>query len=420
MKPIAKIKREVYVPWRQGAGAPGVSVCYLGAGLRRQESRSTEEASDWGSEYRRVRTSEDNGKTWSDWTHERQNWPAKDGFVREEGPIAFCYDPAGGRTVRFIFQRFLIGEGGAEAIQRRWKTGGQTFFDHAYWQSSDDDGRTWTALRQLCYEKGPSLGPSGAPTEEFLRANQMYAGYAATPARNGTIVFPVAESPVEISDRGRKEMVHGVRCFIGKWDPRAGDYSWEVSQPVAVPHRISGRGLQEPAIAELKDGRLFLEMRGSTEAVEPEWKGKTEAPGRRWISLSEDGGRTWSAVTDLRYETGEQFYSPGSLSRLLRHNRTGRLYWFGNITPTPPEGGLPRYPLYIAEVDESIPALRKDTLTIIDDYDREHDSPKIQLSNFSVLEDCETGEIELYMTRLGERASHWLHADAYKYSITLL
>ena len=37
-----------------------------------------------------------------------------------------------------------------------------------------------------------------------------------------------------------------------------------------------------------------------------------------------------------------------------------------------------------------------------------------------VFENRETGEIELYLTRYGERASHRTHADAYKYTITLL
>ncbi|MBI3919970.1 MAG: exo-alpha-sialidase [Armatimonadetes bacterium] len=417
--PIVTVNREVCIPWTEGHGAPNLSVRYLGKGLRREESRGYEEASDWGSEHYRVRTSEDNGRTWSDWIPVRGNWPSREGLVKSEYPSACCHDPASGRIVQSVFQRFLIGEEGAEAIQRRWRTGQQTYFDHGYWQTSSDEGRTWTDPRQRRYEEGPCLAPGETPSEEYLRTNQMYAGYTAIATREGTILFPVAESPVAITDRGQSETVHGVRCFIGKWNPEAEDYCWEVSQPITVPHRISGRGLQEPDIAELKDGRLLLEMRGSSVAVEQEWKGKTESPGRRWISLSSEGGRTWSMVTDLRYDTGEQFYSPSSLARLLRHSRTGKLYWFGNITPTPPDGGLPRYPLYMAELDETIPAIRKHTLTVIDDYDRGHDSAKIQLSNFGVLEDRETGVIELYMTRYGERESHWLHADAYKYTITL-
>ena len=418
MPRIADIRREVYIPHSEKRGAPCLVVRYISKGLRREETLGYEIASDW-SEGHQVRASEDNGRTWSDWQPVRATWPVKDGFSREEGPVAWCYDPASDRTVRFVFQRYLAGEG-AEAIQRLWRTGKQTFFDHNLWQVSDHDGINWSVPQQLRYEDGPFLAPGASPTEEYLRTNQMYGSYGAIATREGTIIYPAAGVPMEIADRGQKEVVDGVLCFIGKWNAAERAYAWEVSEPVAVPHRISGRGLAEPAIAELADGRLLLEMRGSTLAIQKEWKGKTESPGRRWISLSEDGGRTWSAVTDLRYDTGEQFYSPSTLAMLLRHSRTGKLYWFGNITPTPPEGNLPRYPLYVAEVEETIPALKKDTLTVIDDYDPEHDSPKIQFSNFKLLEDRETGEIELYMTRYGERAEHWLHAAAYKYVLTLV
>ena len=77
-------------------------------------------------------------------------------------------------------------------------------------------------------------------------------------------------------------------------------------------------------------------------------------------------------------------------------------------------------PVYIVEVDERVPALRKDTLTVVDDRDPDTDTDALQPSNFYVFENRETGEIELYLIRYGERASHWTHADAHKYTITLL
>ncbi|PKO20350.1 MAG: hypothetical protein CVU38_20590 [Chloroflexi bacterium HGW-Chloroflexi-1] len=69
-------------------------------------------------------------------------------------------------------------------------------------------------------------------------------------------------------------------------------------------------------------------------------------------------------------------------------------------------------------MDESIPALKKDTLTVIDDRNPNSDTETVQLSNFSMFENRETGEIELYLTRYGERPD-WRMADAYKYTITL-
>ncbi len=418
MGDIATIDRQVYLANEGDRRAPAVSVRYVGSGVRREERLSFEVASDW-CEAHRVRTSEDNGRAWSEWETVEGTGTTDNGMDWELIPFATCHDPVSGRTVRFLFLRHLFGAG-AEAIQEHFRTGKQTMFDHNYWQMSADDGRTWSEPAQLCFEDGPVLGVSDTPTQEQLEANQMYGGYDALPTREGTIIYASAGVPHLLREGEVEELVHGLRCFIGRWDESAQTYVWEVSEPVAVPHTISGRGLAEPTIAELTDGRLLLEMRGSTVAIEPEWKGKTTAPGRRWFSVSSDGGRTWSPVTDLRYDTGEQFYSPSTFSKLLRHSRTGKLYWVGNITPEPPDGNLPRHPLQIAEVDEAGPALRRDTVTVIDDYHPETDGPQLQLSNYCVFEDRETGDIEMYMTRLGENAEHWLIASAYKYTIRLL
>jgi hypothetical protein len=162
-------------------------------------------------------------------------------------------------------------------------------------------------------------------------------------------------------------------------------------------------------------------MRGSNVALQSDpWKGKVESPGHKWMSTSRDGGRTWSPVTDLRYDTGEPFYSPAAFAKMLRHRGTGKLYWFGNITPNPPDGNRPRYPLYIAEVEEFTPALKKETLTVIDDRDPEKDPEAVQFSNFDVFEHPETGHIELYMTRYGETPGNTWTANAYRYAIILL
>ena len=140
------------------------------------------------------------------------------------------------------------------------------------------------------------------------------------------------------------------------------------------------------------------------------------------MSLSEDGGMTWSPVTDLRYDTGEQFYSPASISKTLRSSKTGKLYYFLNISDTPPEGNDPRYPLQVAQIDEEKGALIKDTVTVIDDRNPLTDSEHLSLSNFGLLEDRETHMVELTMTRLGAKGpvpDLW-EADTYKYLIDFI
>src|SRR6185295_20258873 len=131
--------------------------------------------------------------------------------------------------------------------------------------------------------------------------------------------------------------VGGVTCFLGTWNKRKNDYDWTHSEPVFVPIRVSTRGLGEPTIAELKDGRLLLDMRGSNDGLDP-----VKYPGRKWISISKDGGKNWSPVTDLRYDTGEQFYAPATFAKFIRSRKTGKLYWIGNISRQPPKGNVPR------------------------------------------------------------------------------
>src|SRR5699024_7084105 len=120
---------------------------------------------------------------------------------------------------------------------------------------------------------------------------------------------------------------------------------------------------------------------------------------------------------DMRYDTGEQFYSPASIHQTFRSAKTGKLYWIGNISKEPPHGNRPRYPLNIVEIDENGPSFIKDTLTVIDTRDPKVDTDKVQLSNFFLLQDRETDEVELYLTKLGENKNTW-SANAYKYTLS--
>jgi hypothetical protein len=416
MAAIADIKREVYCAHTPGQGAPLVTPRHLGPGLRREEFLCFETASDWNAGHQ-VRTSEDDGGTWSAYQLQHSKWPMQGGWSKEQMPFATCFDPVSGKLLQFVFQRLLCGDGD-EGVD--WGAAGQAYFDHGFYQLSDDEGRTWGDLVQLRYQDGATFDPDNWQDPAYLKTNRMYNGYQAVPTRDGTMVYPAVGVDTQITDQGRTETVGGMVCFVGCWDPAVGDYSWRVSEPMGVPVRMSGRGLIEPSLAELADGRLLMIFRTSVD-VEPQYGDrKVEEPGRKHMSISTDGGLTWSQITDLRYDSGEQFYSPSAFCRTLRHSRTGKLYWFGNICPDPPSGNMPREPLQIAEMDEDIPAIRRETVTVIDDRGPEEDvDEQFQLSNFHVLENRHTGDFELYLTRYGERAHSWLDADAYKYTIAL-
>jgi len=420
--PICEVKREVYVRSPGPGVAAIVGVNYMGPGLRRREIHAHEAKSDLGEKYR-VRYSEDNGRTWSAFE------PASfgtDTFKQgenhmEEISFAVGYDPAAKRTVEVLFQRVFLGDP-EKALAAYWK-GENKFFDHCFYRISQDDGRTWTEPRQLVYEKGPRFDPKNWAVPEFLATNQMYGGYEITHLSNGTIAYPaIIPVPYEEDDEDRqvcakvpwyagKNKVAGAICFIGQWNAAKQDYDWAFSQSISVRRRVSTRGFAEPAVAELRDGRLLMDLRGSNVHLDP-----LRYPGRKWMSLSQDGGKTWSPTTDLPYDTGEQFYAPATFAKFIRSGKTGKLYWVGNISRVPPEGNSPRYPLYIVEVDEEKAALKKSTLTIIDDREP-GDTEGVQFSNFSLLENRESKDLEIYLSRLGEKPDNVFSANAYKYTL---
>ena len=68
------------------------------------------------------------------------------------------------------------------------------------------------------------------------------------------------------------------------------------------------RGLVEPTIAELADGRLMMVMRGSNDA-------DNELPSHKWRALSADGGQNWGAVEPWTYSDGEVDRENGLLIR---------------------------------------------------------------------------------------------------------
>jgi hypothetical protein len=392
--PIVHVEKELAAKHpRPGAGAL-VSVRYVGPNLERQEIRGVEFRDDVHNE-RTMRISRDDGATWSD----PQPLPSTDIYYdgREvwEGSVAQEYDPKSGVLVDIWLRQIRQGD---------------QFNCFSYYRTSRDLGQTFSEPKQLRYESGPDFDTENVEAPVFLRANQAYPGSSICRHPNGTLIHPVAHANApHDADNDQRPWRLGSLCFIGRWDADKKDYIWEAGERVEVPPTVSSRGLMEPEAAELSDGRVLVVWRGSHTA---------ETPGRKFFGLSSDGGRTLSPPTEWRYDDGTSFYSPSSLHRLIRHQQNGKLYWFGNISATPPVGNSPRHPLVIAEVDEERAAIKRKTVTAIDD--RLPGQPEaLQFSNFSLLENRQTHQFELWLTQYGEREESVFTADAYHYTLTL-
>jgi hypothetical protein len=197
--------------------------------------------------------------------------------------------------------------------------------------------------------------------------------------------------------------------MMGKRNPAANDYEWTAGKPVWVPLSVSSRGLMEPFATELKDGRLLVVWRGSD---------TPETEGRKWFSISTDAGATLSPVAEWKYADGSRFYSPSSIHQFIRHSVSGKLYWVGNVCLEPPRANHPRHPLVIGEIDEDRAAIKCETVTVIDER-QPGDGPEVQLSNFSLIENRETHEFELCLTKLGADTSNVFTADCYRYNVKI-
>jgi len=397
---IVDVERELYVEHTVPSASRWVNVHYVGEGLEREEVHTFMAESDTPEKPKR-RRSKDNGRTWSDFE------ALPDVVSHEQGARIYW-----GEGPRYFDAEHDL----TVSIWLR-QTKQQLYANHSFSRNSRDGGRTWSTPKQLRYEDGAAFDPADPLNPAYIENNQSYFGNNIIRHSNGTLIHVGAAVNVPHENRNGKSFDGrvpadakniGSVCFFGMWNPKANDYDWKAGKRVFVPLDISARGLMEPDVTELNDGRILVVWRGSNTPI---------TDGRKWFSVSEDGGETLKPVQEWKYDDGSRFYSPSSIHRFFRHSVSDKLYWFGNICSKPPSGNSPRYPLIVAEVDESKAALKRDSVTVIDNKDT-NDSPKLQLSNFSVLEDRETQGVEVYLTRLGADPDDFWGADAYRYTLS--
>jgi hypothetical protein len=223
--------------------------------------------------------------------------------------------------------------------------------------------------------------------------------------------FPVREDiPDVLQDVWESGLLIGVFTADGSMNWRLG------ANPIPCEFEKSSRGMCEPTITELADGRLAAILRGSNAA----W---LEKPGYKWLSFSQDGGESWSEVEPLLCDDGRLIESSATGSALFRSLTDSRLYWIGNLCleGERADGNYPRSPLVLCEMQEEPFALKLSTLKEIDRR-APHEDTRVQMSNFKFYQDRETGDIVLYLTRYGENGfdnNAWLRANLYEYRIGL-
>ncbi|MBN1341323.1 MAG: exo-alpha-sialidase [Phycisphaerae bacterium] len=207
-----------------------------------------------GSTYVAYRVTGDGGKTWSGErkivTHPECQACHPSVLLTKDGTIHVFY---------LGFKRHV------------WKDGNPTPEDQSdIWAiNSRDGGKTWTD-RQVIYK-----GYSGATN-------------GAIETGKGTILVPFSHY---VSNPGRLVSRTAFSADGGK--------TWSLSNALDIGGRGDHDGAIEPAVIELKDGRIWMLIRATR--------------GVFWQSFSRDGGRTWEQASKTSIEATS---APGHLARL--------------------------------------------------------------------------------------------------------
>ena len=345
------------------------------------------------------RRSDDHGRTWSAPEPKATGEKRPQGMMRRH-PRCGYLDPQSGRLIEFWNEGVLPSDDPLEGM-RQW---------NIYY--TIDGG----AVTQVIH-RGKEFNARHPLPGVWTGKNSVMIGDMAsrpfTRPGDGAILVPCGIAPLAA---GSSQTLynptgaytwHDAAFLIGRWNDKR-HLEWEMSDLIQADPQRATRGMDEPTIAALADGRLLTVMRGSNDK-------RPELPSYRCQAISQDGGKSWTKPAPWTFDTGEAFFSPSACSQLYPHPATGRLFWLGNIVPENPRGNRPRYPFVMGEVDRQSGLLRKRSIRVVDDKQPE-DDPLLTLSNFFAREDRETGGIALHMTRLVAAPDGW-RGDAMLYRI---
>jgi hypothetical protein len=354
-----------------------------------------------------TRRSTDNGRTWG----EAEEWPCS--FTSPNGtgrrhPRGGYVDPATGRYFTVWTQGVLPSDDPLEGM-RQWTL---------WYATSDDGGQTELVNEQVIHTGGGYDATHHLPGVTVGRNAVMMGDRGQLPLTrsDGAILVPVQVTPTGLDGNyhnpGSGYTYTDCLLLIGTWRADGG-LNWTTSQRIEGDPTRTTRGMVEPTIAELDDGRILMIMRGSNDA-RPIW------PGYRWASYSSDGGETWTAPEPWLFDDAWPMHSPSSCSQLVKHS-SGKLYWLGNHGKDNPRGNGPRYPMVICEVDTRTGRAVRESVSIIDDR-QPGESEQLTMSNFHAREDRQTGDILLHMPRFFAQqhdGKNDFTSDLYQYRIAV-
>ncbi|MEO7649895.1 MAG: sialidase family protein, partial [Bryobacteraceae bacterium] len=229
-----------------------------------------------------IRHSRDHGRTWSAPEEMITGERRPEGMLRRH-PRAGFVDRATGRYVEFWVEGVLPSDDPLEGM-RQW---------NLFYRV---DGGPALQIIHAGDEYGPRHPLPGIWTGKNC---VMLGDVPCVPinARDGSILLPAITTP--LGPDGKLYNPTGgytytdAAILIGRWQGR--ELRWEMSDVVkGDPARVT-RGMDEPTIEFLEDGRVLMILRGSNDK-------NPQLASRRWMAYSSDGGRRWTKPEPWTYD----------------------------------------------------------------------------------------------------------------------
>ncbi|MBN1343297.1 MAG: exo-alpha-sialidase [Phycisphaerae bacterium] len=351
------------------------------------------------------RVSDDNGRTWQTVTP-KPDFGAGLPYGYRRDPVTAAVDSKNGWLVAIVN---ALDTPGLDPKIEEPPVALKTYY--LRYRVSKDGGRSWL-FEEPIIQAGDYT--TRHPLEDlWVGKNSIFLGDAGSipiVTRAGKILVPAQMTLVgpggQLTNPGGGWTYTDVVMLIGTWTD-SGRITWKASRRIQGDPKRSTRGMIEPTLAEMPDGRILAVMRGSNGG---KLDGEYRLPSYRWFSVSGDGGETWTTPEPWGYGDGKPFFSPSSMSTLFRHS-TGRYFWMGNVSESNCQGNSPRWPLVIGEVDpKGLRLVRSSVLVVDTERPEDRHEGRLDLSHFTLVEDRKTKEIVMSVPRAHGGYKTWEYA----------
>lgn len=336
--------------------------------------------------------STDNGETWEKMTP-KPDFDSDLPYGYRRSPAIPWLDPVNGNVLLLLNCMDTPGKD-PNAHEPRW----QWQWYYLRYRVSTDGGRTYL-FDEPIVQDGDQYSAKHPIDGVHIGQNCYFLGDSGNRpirTRDGQILVPVQMPPLApgggLQNPGGGWYWLDTVILIGRWTDD-NHLVWDVSEPIHGDGDRTARGLYEGTLAELPDGRVLCVMRGSNGGSKDR---NYQWPSYKWCSTSTDGGKTWTDPKPWTYSSGENFYSPASMSMFFEHS-SGRILWIGNVSDQNCRANHPRWPLVMGEVDPKTGGLIKESVITIDT--KRPDEDDVNLSHWHAIEDRKTGDIHLPMSR---------------------